>query len=127
MADLALHISQTQLWRYAVLGSKIGRIVAAAGGSVGVLLAAAAPSVATNMSPDGADVSDYYVTAPANVHQSPTHGSPVLRVKHTGDIVTSPLPQCTGVWDGSTLWIEVNLSDSSEGWMGAGQLSPSCQ
>jgi hypothetical protein len=95
-------------------------VVAVTAGIAAAMVGAALPAAAA--SPPIA--SRYTVTSPANVHLSPTHSSEVLEVKHTGDGVTSPLPKCEGVLDldGTTLWIQVNLANGNEGWMGSGQL-----
>ena len=48
----------------------------------------------------------------------------MIEIKHTGDIVTSPLPPCQvhPDPDGVTFWVEVNLASGGVGWMGLAEL-----
>ena len=103
-----------------MFGSKFARAVAVVAISACAVVGATLPAAAT---PNGTD-SHYQVTADANVHTDPSHTSRVVEIKHTGDIVTSPLPPCEGFLDpdGVTIWIEVNLATGGVGWMGLGHL-----
>ena len=109
-----------------MFSSKIARAATVAVAAAGFAVVTALPAAAATAA--GATVSSYLVIEAANVHTSPSHSSRVIKIKHPGDVVTSPLSCWHGQPDpdGTTLWIEVNLATGGVGWMGDGQLDPFC-